>query len=284
MPKKCIECDVEFSSYKSWWFHNNKFHTKTYIEDGSHLDESDIHSVTTKEKIDTLNCKKCNKLFTDRHNRWRHEKKCKANEIVPLQNNCDLSSAADAAPLSLPHSRKLSNNSITNNITNMNNEIVTNNGTVAGTINNVQIIAFGMEELESVLSKKEKLRVLHKQYGSIEELVSLAHVSGKYNQFKNIYISSLKSKWAHKYDESMKKFIAIDKGDLLDEILEQRVYDIQQFYEELQYEMSPDKRAAIKDVLQKVFDEKDDEFKDKKKDNIMLVLYNNRELIKPYTR
>jgi len=140
-----------------------------------------------------------------------------------------------------------------------------------------------MEELESVLSKKEKLKVLYKQYGSIEELVSLAHVSDKYNQFKNVYISSLKSKWAHKYDETKKKFIAIDKGDLLNEILEQRVYDIQQFYEELQYEMNPDKRAAIKDILQKVFDEKDDDFKDKKKDNIMLVLYNNRELIKPYT-
>lgn len=272
MPKICIECDIEFSSYKSWWFHNNKFHKKTYIEDGRHLDETDIHSVTTslttEEKIDTLNCKKCKKSFTDRKNRWRHEQSCKVNEIVPLQTNGDIS-----------------NNSIANTINNNNNNVTTNNGTVAGTINNtnIQIIAFGMEELNSVLSKKEKLRVLYKQYGSIEELVSLTHISNKYNQFKNIYISSLKSKWAHKYDETLKKFIAIDKGDLLNEILEQRVYDIQQFYEELQYEMNPDKRAAIKDILNMVLDEKDEKFSDKKKDNIMLVLYNNRELIKPYT-
>jgi len=84
----CNICDKIYSSYKSLWNHNSKFHNKkidiTQSKDNhmqSSVQSKDNHmqsSVQSKEK--SLLCKNCNKLFTHRNNRWRHEQKCKNKE------------------------------------------------------------------------------------------------------------------------------------------------------------------------------------------------------------
>ena len=64
-------------------------------------------------------------------------------------------------------------------------------------------------------------------------LVEYAHFNDKYPQFKNILITNTQNKLAYKYDIRTKQFIAVDKDDLLEDIVDERMCDINSFYEEL---------------------------------------------------
>jgi hypothetical protein len=274
MTKLCTICNKTYASYQSWWKHQKYIHSDTYTEPCNQLITIPSDNMITKSEVNILQCKKCNKLFAHRQNRWRHEQTCKADEICTIEPTTNHIDTANNM------------NSINNGSYNEINNTI-NNGTLNNTTNNTNItnnitVVLGSENLDEVLTKNEILSVLKKQYGCIEELVSLVHASSKYNQFKNVYISSLKDKFAYKYDKAKSKFIATNKADLLDEILEQRMFNIRDFCEELKDDMPPRRYTAVMDLLDKL-DNEDSMLKSKKKENIMLVLYNNREIIKPHT-
>ena len=65
---------------------------------------------------------------------------------------------------------------------------------------------------------------------------------------------------------------------MLDDILEERIYDIQNFYDDLQYILEEHVSSQIKKFLDRMNNEP--EFKNTKKEEIKLILYNNRETIK----
>jgi hypothetical protein len=278
MPTPCTDCNKMYTTYKGWWNHRKRYHEQAHTQNGKQLvnipTTPRIENVITKSEVDILQCKKCNRLFSHRQSRWRHEQTCKADEICTIEPTTNHIDTANNM------------NSINNGSYNEINNTI-NNGTLNNTTNNTNItnnitVVLGSENLDEVLTKNEILSVLKKQYGCIEELVSLVHASSKYNQFKNVYISSLKDKFAYKYDKAKSKFIATNKADLLDEILEQRMFNIRDFCEELKDDMPPRRYTAVMDLLDKL-DNEDSMLKSKKKENIMLVLYNNREIIKPHT-
>ena len=58
----------------------------------------------------------------------------------------------------------------------------------------------GNENLEDVLSKKDKIHILNNRGNSLKELVELVHISDKYNQFKNVYITNIQNTIGYKID------------------------------------------------------------------------------------
>jgi hypothetical protein len=163
-----------------------------------------------------------------------------------------------------------------------------------GTINNTyNIIALGDENLTEVFSKKEKMAILKYKYCSLPgsfrttrlltllkdapQLVEYAHFNDKYPQFKNILITNTQNKLAYKYDIRKKQFIAVDKDELLEDIVDERMCDINSFYEELEEELD----TKTKEILYKVKDkiENDPAYKELKKQDIKLILYNNRKKV-----
>ncbi len=68
------------------------------------------------------------------------------------------------------------NNGSINNISNTNN----------GTIN---IVKFGSEDISSILSQSEVLKILNRKLCSLEESIKLIHFNEKRPQLKNIYIT-----------------------------------------------------------------------------------------------
>jgi len=70
------------------------------------------------------------------------------------------------------------------------------------------------------------------RFGCLEEIIKIAHCSN-YKQFKNIIITNLKDNIAYKYDNRLKYFITIDKNDLINELIDNRVCDIGEIYTEL---------------------------------------------------
>jgi hypothetical protein len=70
----------------------------------------------------------------------------------------------------------------------------------------------------------------------------------------------------------------VSKSELLNDIIESRMFDIETFYDDLQHQMEPKKVEQIKKFIERMNDE-EDKLKGMKKDEIKLILYNNREKI-----
>jgi len=86
----CNICNKKYSSYKSLWNHNKKFHSiPNVIKSSPKVDictpEGIPTIVTTNNNANTANiikyiCKKCTKEYSSRQNRWKHEQKCIGNK------------------------------------------------------------------------------------------------------------------------------------------------------------------------------------------------------------
>ena len=111
----------------------------------------------------------------------------------------------------------------------------------------------------------------------INDLVELIHCSGKYKQFMNVYITNLQNTVAYRYDKKINNFIVCNKNELLDEIIDSRIYDITKFLEEAEKVLEPTTAADIKRIIKKM--ESDDSFKGLKKEEIKFILYNNKDKI-----
>ena len=91
---KCFICNKFYSSYKSWWNHNKQFHKNETVDNNIDITEhvTVIPNIITEHvtiitKIKKYNCSKCNKLFNNYQNRWKHEKICKLKNIQPITEN-----------------------------------------------------------------------------------------------------------------------------------------------------------------------------------------------------
>jgi len=157
-----------------------------------------------------------------------------------------------------------------NNTINENN--ITNN-----TINNTFIIALGHENLPEIFSKKEKIKVLKNRFNSLPFLVEYTHFNNKYPQFKNILITNTQNNLAYKYDNKKKQFIAVDKNELLEDIVDERMCDINSFYEELETDLDDKTREILEKAKDKI--DNDPEFRELKKKDIKLIIYNNRSKV-----
>jgi hypothetical protein len=157
-----------------------------------------------------------------------------------------------------------------NNIINENNGTVTNNITY-------NIIGLGHENLTEIFSKKEKMNILKYRFNSLPQLVEYAHFNDKYPQFKNILITNTQNTLAYKYDTKKKQFVAVNKEELLDDIVDERMCDINSFYEELENDLD----EKTKDILDNVKDKIDSDpaYKELKKQDIKLIIYNNRKKV-----
>ena len=286
MVIKCQYCNKEYSSYSSRSNHIKKYHSEVNI----HNIPKNIH-INIQENIhnNIHTCKYCNKKYNKYFVKWRHEKNCATNnqitnkileenqklrrELDEIKNNqkLEIEKCKNEILKSLkihPKTLQKINNQLNNETNNINN----------GTINNINIIPLGKENLSELLTDKEKINILSTYGNCITELVKLVHVSDKdkYKPYKNIYITNLQNNIAYKYDDKKKKFIAITKNELLETIINNRIGDIEEFYNDYKDKITPFTAKQIDSFLKKI-DEK--EYKDVKKDDIKLAIYNGREEI-----
>ena len=292
----CKVCKKKYASYKSLWYHNNKYH-KPDVNDDVNVSEKPVNvssiktSMFDNEEEYNYRCSKCNKPFKFRQGKWSHEKICKENEVIIEKNK---ESEIELMKKQIEETKKESQKELAEykkeleklkamlqkslkihpkTLNKINNQL--NN---SGTINNITIIQLGSENLSEVLNNKEKKLILDRQAMSINHLVDLIHVSGKYKKFQNVYITNLQSTFAYKFDEKQNKFIAVNKNELITDIVDSRMYDIQKFYDEIYPDLEPKKAEQIKKFIDRMGKE-EDELKDVKKEEIKLILYNNREKI-----
>jgi hypothetical protein len=293
----CSLCNKTYSNKKCLLQHNRNIHAIYCIEKDRKRDE------TTK----CYSCKYCTKEYKISQSRWYHEKICPEKikqqnmaeemERIKLENEImkqEAEKQKDEIILlqkKLLSSKRIDNKTfkavnkilINNSLKNSNNTITNNNN------NTFQICSLGNEELLNVLTVQQKKQIMNSKLMSLEKIVEITHC-GEMNQFKNILITNLKDNYAYKYDASKGYFITVTKGDLLDDIISNRVTDIQDIYDEYKTTNKIDEKT--KELIQKFLDKmenkeepfydnetKYDNFKTFKTDKIKILLYNNQEKI-----
>jgi len=279
----CKHCNKEYSSSQSRSNHYKKFHEVKNVINCVPKKDHGVPAVFQGENVSEYNCKICKKNYSNRHSLWKHTQKCKTKKIDQTnlleikKENSEMKIKIDEMMNLLQKALKIhpkTLNKINTQLNNNNN----NNNTNNGIINNINIVQLGNEDLNNVLTDNQKLKILNRQAMSLNDLVELVHISDKFKQFKNVYITNLQSSFGYKFDEKNNKFIAVNKNELLNDILESRMYDIESFYEDMQYKMDPVRADQIKLFIDRMTNE-EDILKNLKKEEIKLILYNNREKI-----
>lgn len=290
----CKVCNKKYKSYQSLWKHNKKFHN-THNPHSTQINSNNSSKITqTKKKI--YNCSFCNKILSRIDNLKRHEKSCKdtnkpnieiqlqlsqkENEILKLKLKIEKSNKMH------PKSFKKLNNMLINNALMNSNNINSNNS-----VNNYNILSLGNENIPEVLSLIDKKKIMNAKYLCLEKMVEIAHC-GNYNQFKNIVITNLKDNIAYRFDQTKGYFLTTTKNDVLNDIINNRITDIEEIYDELSTtnKINEETKNLITKFLEKIqnedtkfVDENEnityDNYKSYKSDKIKILIYNNNQKI-----
>jgi hypothetical protein len=316
----CKICNKIYANKSGIWKHNNKYHNHTdntlyntlYNNNKNILRNNTLDNTLdntlydNKEIIEKNNdfrykCKKCNKIFNNYQNRWKHEKICKAteenvdslieknillentikqqiNEIVQIKQTIDEQKKMFEQQIIEMKNQLLETMNKKckvhpKTLQKINKQLNCNN-----MVNNTyNIIGLGHENLDQVFSRKEKMAILKNRFYCLPELVEYTHFNDKYPQFKNILITNTQNTLAYKYDTKKNQFMAINKDELLDDIVDARICDITSFYEELENSLDEKTKEIIQKVIDKI--ENDPAYRELKKKDIKLIIYNNRKKV-----
>ena len=303
MEQICSLCNKTYSTKRGLLKHNRNIHAIYCIEKDRKRDET----------TNSYKCKYCIKEYINYQSRWKHEKNCsekvkqqkiaenvenvklenerllkenmeKSNQIIKLQNKLLKCKRIDNKTFKAVN-KILIERSLQNSNNNSNNTISNN------TINNntYQICSLGNEQLVDFLTLQQKIMIMNSRLCSLEKIVEIVHC-GEMNQFKNILITNLKDNYAYRYDDSKGYFITVDKNDLLDNVINNRVMDIEAIYDELKTanKINDKTKKLIQDFLDKMENKetpfydnetKYDNFKSYKTNRIKILLYNNQDKI-----
>jgi len=288
LPKifTCNICSKNYKHRQSLRNHNKKFHTNiTQITPNNSVMALN-DSVMAPVKSNKINkCSFCNKWFSKKSNLNRHINlnRCK-NKI---NHDIDKKQLKQENELLKLENVKLKEN-MQNELDNFKKQIMDvmikkckihpktlqkiNNQMNNCNITNINIVQLGNENIMETLSKKEKLKILSHCYGSFDKLIECVHFNPKYPQFKNIAITNLKDDYAYKYDEQQNKFIACKKEELLEDLLDNRVIDLEEILDENVEHINNVKVSKLKDFVDKLYDK--NLLYNTKKSDIKLLIYN----------
>jgi hypothetical protein len=295
----CKICDKKYKHRQSLNKHiNTKHNPNISINDDVYKPNINIKtyndkpyiSINTTDNIvdndDFFKCRFCDKKYMHYQSRWRHEKLCKDNLIVQNQKlKEEVENIKEQMKEQImdilkkeckmhPKTLQKINKQLEQNQNNTNCGIV-NNGNINNITNNFNIIQLGEENLTEILSKKEQIMILNKKHQSLNHYIEMVHFNDKFPQFKNIAITNMKDDLAHMYDKGKNKFIAIKKDELLNTVIEMRMLDIEDFYNNNENDLDQKTKANIKKFIDKM--SKDDKYFEFKKSDIKLLLYNNSD-------
>jgi hypothetical protein len=274
----CDICKKIYSTRKTLWTHNNKFHKNV-------------------ELISEFKCRICQKEYKCKQSRYVHEKKC--DYVSPLSTELilekekqktaniyieaekirieaekykiieiDKEQALIKSKLELQNSKKPSNTSflafnrrlkkrsnlIKKQINNANNNTTNSHNTTTNSHNtNTQIInitfpnisSLGKENVLETLSFSEKKRIMDTMWMSMDTAVDVINC-GDHDEFKNIVITNLTDDFAYTYDETDGCFNRVNKKNLMNELITYRVVNLEMIYGELEETNVLDRKTKTK--------------------------------------
>ena len=246
MEYRCNICNKLYSSYKSLWNHNKKFHKNIITQNNLSITPIITHDNLS---INKLKCKYCSKIFAYNQGCWRHQKICK--ERVDIKN------------IIINSNNGIINNGIINNITN--------------------IIKFGNENIFNILTEQEKNKIINCRLLAIEESIKQIHFNKDKPEFQNIKINNLRSNIALVHDGE--RFNVMNQYSAISSLIDNHVESIEQILDDKK-SVIPIRTAERLEMLisklgdnyKKIIDEETNRtfknYKDYKVDTVKHMIYN----------
>jgi hypothetical protein len=265
MNFECELCSREFTTRQSMYYHRK-------------------NNVCQKSKH--LICEFCGKEYSSAPSLSRHRSKsCKEKkkvmerdaiiEEINSKNNRKIENIYDMFVKMREENdqlkvkvTRLENDPQTVNNTNNYNNINVNNGTV----NNIYLVGYGKEDM-SKIDRDDLLKVFRTGFNSPLILTETMHFNPKYPEFHNVYIRSMKEKYAMLYDGN--SWTMVMKDDLIDKMYDNKRDYIEENLEDFINSLTNSQRKALQRWM-----DVDDNFPyiKKVKDDIKLLMYNKREM------
>jgi hypothetical protein len=223
-------------------------------------------------------CKYCDKRFTTATSMYRHMNhtcKVKKNEtnhrdeiferLVQLENE---NKSLKKQIVSMEEKINIDGNNLNHT---MNNGVI-NHGKMNLTVNHNYIVGYGQED-HSMINRDELLQVFRSGFNSPLRLTETMHFNPKYPEFHNVYISSMKNKYAMMYDGN--DWTLVMKDDLIDKLYDNKRDYIEENLDDFLESLTMSQRKA----LHRWMNAGDDHpYIEKIKNDIKLLLYNKRNL------
>ena len=209
----------------------------------------------------SLTCTHCYKTFSSRQNRWKHEKICKKNQQIILNEN--------------------------NKIINTDNKII-NNGTVNNTLNetinnntiNYIINSVGCESVEK-LTYEEIKKIFRQHKNCLYNAIEIVNFNENIPENHNFYNSSLEGKYINVFNTETNTPEKKNKKDFFDKLLCSSLNIMQMLYYKVKDNVSKIKQNSLLKMIQEL--EKIACLSDHKKTyaiNVNQISYNKKEIIK----
>jgi hypothetical protein len=219
----------------------------------------------------SLICCYCLKIFSTKNSMYRHVKyNCK---IVEKEKR-DKQQIYDELKKLKEENKKMKDNIVS--LKNEKNTTITNvniRDNIINTTNNIIVFSFGKEDI-SKINTKEIINAIKKGFHSTIKLTDTIHFNPKYPEYHNVYIPSMKEKYAMIYKDD--NWQLVDKNELVDEIYDNKKEYIEENIEEFYDSMTKSQKNALNRWLSA------DENNNKKvkdiKEKIKLLLYNKRHI------
>ena len=229
----CKVCNKYYSSYKSLWNHNKKFHI--LLNNNCSIEVQKCSIDVQKSSIDvqkssihkSLVCEYCNKVFKNRSTKSMHKKLCnKIDELEEKNNKINeleetINELKNQVAIIIKEKGKIHHKTLQK----INNQL-NNNGKITNNINNINntYVKFGDIDYQKVLNDKQIKHILNKQYLSLEESIRQIHFNEELPEYSNIFITNMKDDLGYVFDG--KQFISVRKNEMLNELIDTHVKEI----------------------------------------------------------
>ena len=218
---------------------------------------------------DNYFCQYCERNFNFKQSYYRHMKTCKVKREIDNEKN-EMNKMVD-----------LLNNQLKDKDRKI-DELIKKSGTTNITYNqqninnNIKLLGYRNTDI-SHLSDKDFISCISHSNFCIPHLIKKIHFDPNKPENHNIYISNIKNNYAMIYDGD--KWNLTNKDDLINEILEEKEIIIEEKLEEwlAKEKQYPEIMKKFTRYLEK---KENDVVLDKIKDEVKLVLFNNRNIIK----
>lgn len=225
-------------------------------------------------------CEKCNKYFDKKSNYITHinrKYKCKNDMLDETKkgNEQKQIGSGNVEPTLAEVMKKLikSNEELVKKVGELELKVIKLENKSTTTINNntlnLNLVGYGKEDI-SKIDTKEIIKVLQ-GFQTPLKLAELTHFNPKYPENQNVYISSMKNKYATYFDGN--KWKLTTKEELVDKMYDDKKNYIEENFEDFVQSLSESRKNALRRWL----DTNDHDKKITKiKDEMKLMLYNNR--------
>jgi hypothetical protein len=290
---ECDKCGKKYSNIGNLNKHLKKDCSEKY-KDVVICDDEITENKKFNECLEKMECCYCGKTFAIKYNIIKHIKmSCKIynekknesinnNEINNMRKELNELKAFienlyknGSNNIIDKNSNQITNNNTNNNTntnTNNSNNTITNSNNLINNQQNIVLVGHGKENLDAI-SKGEYVNALEKGFNSIVKLTELIHFNKKYPENQNIYIPNEKQKVAKQYDG--KRWISVSKKKLIEDLFYDKRDIVCEKMEEYSDNLSGIKINALNRML-----ESDNTEITKIKDDLEMLLYNNRDIIK----